>query len=149
MTCPIRFARLVVATTATLALGAFGQLSAAATGSDGADGVQAAPAVAHNADMRREQAVSGTGSPLTLIVQTPSGGTSRLTYVENDGWRVDDRTAARDPDEARVMPVATQQEDPAVKQPLTVFIDGPSGYTYVWMRDEGWKFVGRIAGRSR
>jgi hypothetical protein len=36
-----------------------------------------------------------------------------------------------------------------VKQPLTVFIDGPSGYTYVWMRDEGWKFVGRIAGRSR
>jgi hypothetical protein len=28
--------------------------------------------------------------------------------------------------------------------PLTVFIDGPSGFTYVWHRDDGWKCVGML-----
>jgi hypothetical protein len=32
-------------------------------------------------------------------------------------------------------------------EPLTVFIDGPSGYTFVWTREGAWKFVGKIAGR--
>jgi len=27
---------------------------------------------------------------------------------------------------------------------LTVFIDGPSGFTYVWNRDGGWKFIGKL-----
>jgi hypothetical protein len=31
-----------------------------------------------------------------------------------------------------------------VDEPLTVFIDGPTGFTFVWMRDAGWKFVGRV-----
>jgi hypothetical protein len=25
-----------------------------------------------------------------------------------------------------------------------VFIDGPSGFTYVWNRDGGWKFIGKL-----
>jgi hypothetical protein len=31
---------------------------------------------------------------------------------------------------------------------MTVFIDGPTGFTYVWMRDQGWKYVGRLADRK-
>lgn len=33
-------------------------------------------------------------------------------------------------------------------EPLTVFIDGPSGFTFVWDRDGGWKFVGKIVDKS-
>jgi len=34
-------------------------------------------------------------------------------------------------------------------EPLTVFIDGPSGFMYAWNRDDGWTFVGKIADRRR
>ena len=129
-----RFVRLFIAATATLTLATFARTCAAAGGVECADGVQVEPAAA---------------SPLTLVVQSASGGTSRLTYVENDGWRLDDPDASPKPGEVRLTPVATQPEEPGAKQPLTVFIDGPSGLTYIWVRDEGWKFVGRIAERSR
>lgn len=29
--------------------------------------------------------------------------------------------------------------------PMAVFIDGPTGYTFAWTNDGGWKFVGHIA----
>jgi hypothetical protein len=29
-----------------------------------------------------------------------------------------------------------------------VFIDGPTGYTYVWTVEKGWSFVGRVAKRE-
>jgi hypothetical protein len=28
--------------------------------------------------------------------------------------------------------------------PSVVLIDGPTGYAFVWTRDSGWKFVGRV-----
>ena len=34
-------------------------------------------------------------------------------------------------------------------EPLTVFIDGPSGFTFVWYRESGWKFVGKVSDKSR
>ncbi|MDB5787805.1 hypothetical protein [Caballeronia mineralivorans] len=144
-----RFVRLFIAATATLTLATFARTGAAAGGVECADGVQVEPAAAHNEAMRREQTAGAAASPLTLVVQSASGGTSRLTYVENDGWRLDDPDASLKPGEVRLTPVATQPEEPGAKQPLTVFIDGPSGFTYIWVRDEGWKFVGRIAERSR
>jgi hypothetical protein len=33
--------------------------------------------------------------------------------------------------------------------PLTVFIDGPTGYTFVWTDTSGWKFVGYLSGGAR
>ncbi|SAK59215.1 hypothetical protein AWB77_01949 [Caballeronia fortuita] len=89
--------------------------------------------------------------PLALTVQTPSGGISRLTYADEDGWRIDDRDARLKPMEARITPASTepQKEAPSTDRPMTVFIDGPTGFTYVWMRDQGWKYVGKLAGRNR
>jgi hypothetical protein len=29
-----------------------------------------------------------------------------------------------------------------MQSPLSVFIDGPTGYTFVYVQDAGWKFVG-------
>jgi hypothetical protein len=28
---------------------------------------------------------------------------------------------------------------------MAVFIDGPTGYTFAWNGDSGWKFVGQIS----
>ncbi|BBU31634.1 hypothetical protein BTHE68_53680 [Burkholderia sp. THE68] len=107
-----------------LALGAACEASLAATGAD-----------------------NGDAGPLTLTVQTPSGTTSRLTYADDDGWRLDDRDARLRPTEARITPASTEaQKD---ERPMTVFIDGPTGFTYVWMREQGWKFVGKLSERKR
>ncbi|SAK66481.1 hypothetical protein AWB76_03841 [Caballeronia temeraria] len=91
------------------------------------------------------------GGPLALTVQTPSGGTSRLIYADDDGWRLDDRDANLKPTQAHITQASTepQKEASASERPMTVFIDGPTGFTYVWMRDQGWKYVGRLSGRTR
>lgn len=90
-------------------------------------------------------------SPLTITVQTPSGGTSRLTYVNEEGWRLDDREARLKPGEARITPASAEPQKGASvgEQPMTVFIDGPTGFTYVWVSDQGWKFIGRLSERKR
>ena len=144
-----RFVRIFLVATAALTLATFVRTGAAAGGAGCADGAQVDPTGAHNAAVGREQTAGAATSPLTLVVKSASGSTSRLTYVENDGWRFDDSDASLKPGEVRLTPVTTQPVEPGAKQPLTVFIDGPSGFTYIWVRDEGWKFVGRIAERSR
>ncbi|KND58035.1 hypothetical protein BSCH_02264 [Candidatus Paraburkholderia schumanniana] len=117
-----------------LALGAACRISVAATGAD-------------NADI---QPIGVSNGPLTLTVKTPAGGTSSLTYVDEDSWRLDDRDARLKADEARITPTSAepQKEASAAEWPMTVFIDGPTGFTYVWVRDQGWKFVGRLSGRN-
>ncbi len=32
---------------------------------------------------------------------------------------------------------------------MSVFIDGPTGFTYVWVADQGWKFVGQLSDWKR
>lgn len=144
-----RFMRLFLVATAALTLATFARTGAAAGSAECADGAQVDPTAAHNVATQREQTAGAATSPLTLVVKSASGSTSRLTYVENDGWQFDDSDASLKRGEARLTPVTTQRGEPGAKQPLTVFIDGPSGFTYIWVRDEGWKFVGRIAERSR
>lgn len=87
-------------------------------------------------------------SPLTLLVEAPTGVTLQLRYVQDAGWSFVHR-AGDSESPPKITPTATEAR-PAQKseltKPLTVFIDGPTGFTYVWLRDAGWKFVGRIAG---
>jgi hypothetical protein len=130
----------------TLALATSNQVTLAATEGNGPDAPQVEAAVARNAPAKHDQERPITHSPLTLVVQPPEGSTVELIYVPDNGWTLDDRDASRKRAEGRVTPaVASQQKEDAVaNRPLTVFIDGPTGYTYVWIRDEGWKFVGRI-----
>lgn len=94
---------------------------------------------------------SGTnGSPLTLFIEPPTGSTFRLIYSPGDGWRFADRAVGPRPTEATLTPPTPRSgESLEVDEPLTVFIDGPTGYSYVWMRDAGWKFVGRVAEQKR
>jgi len=113
--------------------------------------VQFTPATAI-AEPRR----AGRESPLTLYVEDPNGNAFRLVHVEGRGWKYVE--GWKSPDRASNSPfrktgVWSTTRAPAAKEavpdegPLTVFIDGPSGFTYVWNRDGGWKFVGKVTDR--
>lgn len=129
---------------ALLALGAASEFSVAAASADNAE-------AAISADMTMSGVRPiGIDEPLTLMLQTPSGGTSKLTYADKDGWRLDELGAKLGPADARLTHASAepQKEPSEAERPMTVFIDGPTGYTYVWTRDQGWKFVGRMAGHN-
>lgn len=90
---------------------------------------------------------SCNATPLTMAIESPSGKLSRLTYCPGSGWQFDEEPEGKT---VNVAPIATAQAQPEeAKEPMTVFIDGPTGYTYVWVLDKGWKFVGRVAEQSR
>lgn len=100
---------------------------------------------------------TGRGSPLTLYLEDASGNAFRLVHVQDTGWKYAEGWKSQDRGAWLFRTTAFGSKTPApaakatvpVDEPLTVFIDGPSGFTYVWNRDDGWKFVGKIADRSR
>jgi hypothetical protein len=144
-------ARLLVATLTIVTLVTLDRVTLAATTGDSPDAIPMEAVATRNTPAKHEQETAITHSPLTLLVQSPGGSTLRLTYIQDDGWTVDDRDASLEQTEGRVTPAAVSKpkEDAVANHPLTVFIDGPSGYTYVWIRDQGWKFVGHITDRTK
>ncbi|MET3232624.1 UNVERIFIED_ORG: hypothetical protein ABIC54_004832 [Burkholderia sp. 1263] len=136
-----RCAALLTATVVALAFATHGAVTFAATAARGA----ATPCEAQTGS-----AQSSPG-PLTLLVDPPEGGTLRLTYVPLDGWKLDTANGASTQAEGRVSPVGASRlkEKRAASEPMTVFIDGPSGFAYVWTQDRGWKFTGRVTDRIR
>ena len=100
---------------------------------------------------------AGRGSPVTLYLEDSSGGAFRLVHVEGTGWRYAEGWKSPDSTVASLLrKVAFRSTTPTpakgatpVGEPLTVFIDGPSGFTFVWDREGGWKFVGKIADKGR
>lgn len=108
-------------------------------------------AATHAAPMTSGQHYGTHSSPLTLFIDPPTGRTFRLIYSPGDGWRFADRAVGPRPTEASLTATPTPRSEDSLgaDEPLTVFIDGPTGYSYVWMRDAGWKFVGRVAEQKR
>jgi len=96
------------------------------------------------------------GSPLTLYVQDPNGKALQLIYVAGTGWKYGGSESRDHEGSSLLRKIAfwSKTSTPAAKdvvqndESLTVFIDGPSGFTYVWNRDEGWKFVGTLTHRK-
>ena len=95
-------------------------------------------------------------SPLTLLLSGPTGDPSTLVYSADAGWRLHAgwdlvAQAGQGGRSAQHMPTALKpptlppDDQPVLEQPLTVFIDGPTGFTFIYAFDEGWKFVGKIA----
>jgi hypothetical protein len=116
-------------------------LSASASTVFAAGSTEVAPAVA--------MAASSARNPLTLMIQSPAGGAVRLTYVPDDGWKADSTVTV-----ARAAVSVPQSDvdsalDESTRKPMTVFIDGPTGFTYFWSREHGWKFVGRLMDRGQ
>jgi len=99
------------------------------------------------------------GAPLTLLLSGPKGEHSTLAYSADTGWRMQQGWNAKAADagsKTRLTPVAfpvaapePPAEAPALARPLTVFLDGPTGFTFIYVPDEGWKYVGQIANPGR
>jgi hypothetical protein len=100
---------------------------------------------------------AGRGSPFTLYVEDPNGNAFRLVRVEGgawkyaEGWTSPDRAGNwlfRKTGFGSTTPAPAAKEAVPDEEPLSVFIDGPSGFMFVWNRDGGWKFVGKVADRG-
>jgi hypothetical protein len=101
------------------------------------------------------QRASAGGSPLSFVVQGPAGNEVRLDYVPGNGWQSTDaaasggevrKVAANEDDMSAASPASADAS--AGEQPLSVVIDGPTGFVYVWSHDSAaWKFVGHISDR--
>jgi hypothetical protein len=113
---------------ALLALAAVGHFGVSVAGAE-APAAASAESMARNTASAGAQPIGVDASPLTITVQTPSGGMSRLTYVNEEGWRLDDQDALLKPNEARIKTASAEQqkESSAAEQPMTVFIDDPTG----------------------
>jgi len=91
-----------------------------------------------------------TDTPLALTVVAPSGAQYRLAYAAGQGWRFVDRI----PEGLRLEVASSDDVAPPMipasgdLHPQSVFIDGPTGYTFVWVPERSWRFVGRIAPSS-
>jgi len=132
---------------------AAGEVASQAQIADLAEGSQLALAPAF-ADPRRAE----RGSPLTLYMEDSDGNAFRLVHVQGTGWRYAEGWKSPNSADAslsqKVALKSTTSAPPAKggtpdDEPLTVFIDGPSGFAFVWDREGGWKYVGMIANESQ
>ncbi len=105
------------------------------------------------ATARAETRNAGPIAPLTIYLEDADGKAFRLVQVPGTGWQYADgwKSSERDPNSLRKTTFELNKQSKAADdagardQPLTVFIDGASGFTFVWKQAEGWKFVGKIA----
>lgn len=103
------------------------------------------PQVVALAQPRAGERQATSTAPLTMLVEDSTGNTVRLTHVPGTGWKHDRASRTDSPLRTaafQAMPGAAA--DANAEASLTVFIDGPSGFTYVWNRDGGWKFIGKL-----
>jgi hypothetical protein len=70
-----------------------------------------------------------------IFIEGPTGEPVTLTYSAGNGWR----------SQAGWNPQERSKPAQAPGKPLTVFVDGPTGNTFVYTQQEGWKYIGRIA----
>lgn len=85
----------------------------------------------------------------TIFLSGP--GEDRFTLVRSadDGWRLQAGWNSEGTGWSKAVlaaagapPIVAQK---TLERPLSVFVDGPTGFTYMYVLDEGWKFVGRVA----
>lgn len=98
------------------------------------------------------QACLGRAPTQVLSLRNGKDASVSLAYFRGCGWRYLPvrQTMAQplsEPGEMRRVSASLSAALPP-DEPLTVFIDGPTGYTFVWVRDAGWKFVGQMAGQE-
>jgi len=143
-----------------IALAAMAQISYAAR--DLASQTQATgltqPVKDTSATASAEPRIAEPSSPLTLYLEDTNGKPFRLIQVPGtrwkyaDGWKSnghESNSPFQRTEFAAGSRTTAANGDVAYDDPLTVFIDGPSGFTFVWKQDGGWEFVGKIANRKR
>lgn len=104
------------------------------------------PVLTHSA--AAADTLASAQATLTMLIQAPGGNALRLSYVQYEGWKLVGRTEKAKV-AAAALTVSDEQTPETAEEPQTVFIDGPTGYVFTWMRDTGWQFVGHVAERQR
>jgi hypothetical protein len=91
----------------------------------------------------------------TLLLKSPDGKAFQLLHFRGCGWK---QLSIAESDVDRTRPqmsfapisgahAATPEQTAA--DPLAVFVDGPTGYTFVYTAENGWKFVGYLSDAAR
>lgn len=92
----------------------------------------------------------------TIMLSGPTGDRLTLVHSPDAGWLLQAGWVPGQDDSARPTKAvysdvrSSEADDQSVlERPLTVFVDGPTGYTFIYLLDEGWKFVGKVADSNR
>ncbi|HSC08690.1 MAG TPA: hypothetical protein VLD59_17845 [Steroidobacteraceae bacterium] len=87
---------------------------------------------------------SGQQPTQTIFLEDAQGHSFRLAHFSRCGWKyISDRDDSGP--KLSFAPVAESRAAAPNADPLAVFVDGPTGYTFAYTQDTGWRFVGHIA----
>ena len=88
----------------------------------------------------------------TIFLRGPSGDRFTLVRSADDGWQLRGGWNAEGTGWGKAALAAVEATplpgQQTLERPLSVFVDGPTGFTYIYVLDEGWKFVGVVVNRS-
>jgi len=109
----------------------------------------AAFGVAHAAASDVSPADNRERPTLSIGVDGQNGASFRLVYAAGNGWSIADHSgpklAGAVPARGPIGPIQTLPDD----TPRSVVVDGPTGYVFVYLIDEGWRFVGNVTDPKR
>ena len=93
-----------------------------------------------------QQPCGGQEPTQTIFLEDAQGHSFRLAHFSGCGWKY---ISGRDESEPALgklsfSPVAESHADTPSEDPLAVFVDGPTGYTFAYVQDTGWQFVGQV-----
>jgi hypothetical protein len=71
-----------------------------------------------------------------VALESPDGHPFNLAYHPGCGW-------SQEPGIEAAGYVSNSAVSKA-SDPVTLFIDGPTGYAFAWTADAGWKFIGHV-----
>jgi len=77
----------------------------------------------------------------TLSLQKPDGNSLELAYFSGCGWKYLGSAGATVSLHKTAASTATT---PAKPNPMSVFIDGPTGFVYSWTSEGKWEFIGSV-----
>ncbi|HJS22606.1 MAG TPA: hypothetical protein VJ764_08095 [Steroidobacteraceae bacterium] len=95
-----------------------------------------------------QQPCAGHEPTQTISLEDAQGRSFRLAHFSDCGWKYLPSRAESGPTLGKLSlsPVAESRADTPIEDPLAVFVDGPTGYTFAYIREAGWKFVGHVIG---
>jgi len=105
--------------------------------------------IAHAASPDMSAPDSRERPTLSIAVDGQNGASFRLVYTAGSGWRFADHSgpilASANSKQGHTGPIPALPTD----APGSVFVDGPTGYVFVYVIDEGWRFVGNVTDPKR
>ena len=93
-----------------------------------------------------QQPCAGQEPTQTIFLEDAQGQSFRLAYFSECGWKYISSRDESEPTPGKLSfsPVSESRADTPAEDPLAVFVDGPTGYTFAYVQDAGWTFIGQV-----